>query len=108
MRLAVLTNQFVEDAPEGIPAEWPAEVREISDDDELPSDDWVSMTHEEYLEHLAAHREAYDEWAAANAVAPLTARYKCSDCEGIFNDQQASSRHLSETDHAYVFSVMTP
>lgn len=64
MKLAVLQYEFVANAPQGIPAEWPAEIREIGDNDPAPGDDWVIMTKDEYQTHLAEYKDDYNVWAA--------------------------------------------
>lgn len=73
MRLAVLKYQFVAGAPAGIPLEWPAEIREIGDNDPLPGDDWVRFTIEQYNAHRATYQTAYDTWANSGAIAQAVA-----------------------------------
>lgn len=62
MNVAVLKYQFVTDKPLNIPDAWPAEVRELGTGTELPSEDWVLMTIEEYNTYLADNQAAYDTW----------------------------------------------
>jgi len=62
MKLIVLKYKYVENAPEDMPLEWPAEVREVGDNDSAPGNDWIIMTNGEYQTYLSTYQEAYDEW----------------------------------------------
>lgn len=68
MKLHVLTYAHVSN-PHGIPAEWPAQVREVAADAPGPESPWVRMTLAEYADYRSAHQEAYDAWAATQPAA---------------------------------------
>jgi hypothetical protein len=65
MKLAVLKYQFVAGAPSGIPSDWPAEVREIDDNADLPGVNWVAMTPSEYATYVSTRRSSYNTWEGA-------------------------------------------
>lgn len=65
MNLAILKYQYVPYAPSGIPADWPAEVRELGESTTLPGESWVLMTTEEYAAYRAARLSSYNTWEAA-------------------------------------------
>ena len=50
---------------EGLPGEWPAQVREIHDPEEPISPPWIQMTVQEYDAYRALHRKKYDAWEDA-------------------------------------------
>lgn len=62
MNLAVLKYEFVEDAPEGIPLQWPAEIKEIGSGTTLPGENWVLMTTQEFQRHKDDYQQDYDDW----------------------------------------------
>lgn len=66
MELAILKYRDTASPPEGIPGEWPAEVREIADGASLPGVSWVRMTVSQFLAHKATYQTSYDEWWEAN------------------------------------------
>lgn len=66
MNLAVLKYMYTSYQPEGMPDEWPAEVRELGSGTTLPGQDWVLMTNEEYEAHRGEYQEDYDTWWEAN------------------------------------------
>lgn len=62
MNLAILTYEFVSNKPEGIPDVWPCEVKPLGESTELPGEDWVLMTEEDYSTYLDTHRSTYEAW----------------------------------------------
>ena len=53
----------------GIPGGWPAETRQIEDEEEVPSG-WSVMTAEEIVAQKAANQSAYDAWLASRVPVP--------------------------------------
>jgi hypothetical protein len=79
MNLDVLTYAHAPN-PLGIPAEWPAQVREVLDDTPPPAAPWVRMTREQYAAHRAEHQPAYEGWASAQEPpAPPPCRWSTLD-----------------------------
>jgi hypothetical protein len=70
MKLAVLKYNHVSGAPSGIPWDWPAEVREIGDNDALPGVNWVAMTPSEYATYISDRRSNYNTWESAQDDLP--------------------------------------
>ena len=52
MKLAVLLYQFAEN-PNNIPNIWPCTVLEINDDENLPGNDWITMSKNEYKKYIS-------------------------------------------------------
>lgn len=65
MKLAVLLYKYADHAPEGIPGDWPADMRELSDDAELPGPTWLWMTSAELNAQRAAHQAEYNAWESS-------------------------------------------
>lgn len=65
--LAVLIYQFVSNKPAGMPDAWPAEVKETS---ELPNENWLLMTEQEFVAYKSTHQAAYNAWYASTIPAP--------------------------------------
>lgn len=60
MKLAVLLYKFVPNAPAGIPGEMPAECRELQDNEDLPTPEWLWMTEAEFNAKKKANQVAMD------------------------------------------------
>lgn len=65
MELAVLKYEDSPSPPQGIPGEWPYEVREIANGAALPGASWVRMTLSEFTAHKAQYQSAYNTWWAS-------------------------------------------
>ena len=88
MNFAVLTYQYVDGAPVGIPAAWPAEIVELGDDATLPGDNWTLMTADELATYRATHQASYSAWATpfyATPMATIVGR-KIADAKQFGND----------------------
>lgn len=60
MKLAVKFYSDVEN-PDNIPGEWPAEVLELLDEEQIP-DGFIEMSLEEYNQYRQNNKAVYDEW----------------------------------------------
>lgn len=67
MELHVLTYGFC-DNPDGLPADWPALVKEKPENTPL-APDWQRFTHQEYQDYVAAHHPAYEAAMAGKWLA---------------------------------------
>lgn len=68
--LAVLLYQDLpaEQIPEGIPLDWPAEIKELGSGTTLPAPEWLLMTTSELAQYKAARQPAYDQWEDENII----------------------------------------
>ena len=57
MNLAVLLYSKVQDKPSYIMPEWPAEIKELGEGTEVPSNDWQLMTLEEYNTYVSQYQQ---------------------------------------------------
>lgn len=60
--IAILKYQFISDKPENIPAEWPAETKELGEGTTLPGENWILMTEAEFTAHKVTYQSAYDSY----------------------------------------------
>lgn len=100
MNLAVLKYQFVTNKPEGIPDSWPAETIELGNSTELPGENWVLMTKEEFDSHVADNKSDYDSWYFSNIqleekkrsrIIQIDIRTQCIIAEGFTFDSHQFS-----------------
>lgn len=64
-RLAVLLYKYTSNPPAGMPGDWPAEIKELDVDAELPGPLWLWMTDEQLTAQRKTHQAAYDTYANA-------------------------------------------
>jgi len=69
MKLAVLLYGDTEN-PKNIPILWPAEARQVSDDEHVAYP-WLSMTPEQYKQYCEEHQAEYDAWEYQDDLAKL-------------------------------------
>jgi hypothetical protein len=56
--------------PTGIPDEWPAEIIELGESEDLPDETWVLMTVSNYATYRANHISEYVTWASTYYATP--------------------------------------